>query len=77
MKHTRKNLNKQIPGVRDWKHGRAVIDEDVRIFQNIESFIKIQMRSGNGRLYTSLWKIKIIIVRPTMRSNGRAISPHF
>ena len=33
------------------------------------------MRSGNGRrLYTSLCKIKIIIVKPTMRGNARAVS---
>ena len=34
----------------------------LEFFKTVESFIKIQMRSGNGRRhYTSLWKIKIMI----------------
>ena len=33
------------------------------------------MRSGNGRrYYTSVWKIKIIIVRPIIRYNGWGIN---
>ena len=43
---------------------RKVINESLRIFQDVESLRKIQMRSGNGnRHYISLCKVKILIVR--------------
>ena len=49
-----KMLNKQFPGVRDGMNGREVINDIVRIFQDVEKCLKTQMRSGNGRKhYTS------------------------
>ena len=45
IKNSKKSLNKQFPGVRDRRCRREVINEIVRIFQSVESFIKIQIRS--------------------------------
>ena len=43
---------------------REVINEIVRIFQDAESFMKIQMRSGSGRKhYANLCKAKIMVIR--------------
>ena len=65
LKTVRKILNKQFPGIRNRRFRREVINEIVRIFQTVESLIKIQMRSGNERKhFTSHCKIKIMIVRP-------------
>ena len=55
FKTVRKNLNKQFSGVRDRRCTREVINEIVAIFQNVEGFIKVQIRNGNWRRhYTSL-----------------------
>ena len=61
-----KKINKQFPGLKNNRRcRRELINEIVRIFQAVESFIKIRMRSGNEkRYYTSLYKVKIMIVRP-------------
>ena len=68
IKISKKKLKKLFPVVRE---RREVINNIARIFQCAENFMKIQMRGGNGRKhYTSLCKVKIMIVRPTKRSNG-------
>ena len=68
LKICKKMLKKQYAGIRDRRQRGGFINETVRIFQVVESFMKIQIRSGNGRRhYTSLCKIKIMIVRPTMK----------
>ena len=46
---SRKNLNKQLLGVRNRRYGRQIINEIIRIFQNEKKFIKIQKRIENGR----------------------------
>ena len=51
-------------------YGREVINEMIRIFQDVERFMKIQFRSENTRMhYMNLCKIKIMIVRQTIGSN--------
>ena len=52
FKNSKKNLNKQFPVIRDGRYRKEAINEIVRIFQNVESFIKIQMRSGIGRRHS-------------------------
>ena len=42
IKSNKEKLNKQFSGVRDKRCGRAVINEFVRIFQNVEGFIKFK-----------------------------------
>ena len=43
----------------------------VRISQKAESFMEIQIRSGDGRRhYTDFGKVKKVIIRPALRSNG-------
>ena len=55
LKTVKKNINKQFLDFRNRRYRREVINEIVKIFQNVESFIKIQMRSRNGRRhYTCL-----------------------
>ena len=73
---SKKKLNKQFPGVRDGRHRWDVINEIVRIFQGVENFMEIQVWRGNGKThYTSFCKIRIMIIRPATRSNGKKM--HF
>ena len=76
LKNSKENLNKRFPDVVRFRRRRKeIIDEIVRIFQNVESFIKIQIIIENGRWhYTRIFKINMIIVRPTMRYNGWSIN---
>ena len=56
-----KRLNKQIPGIRDWRSRSEVIIENVRTFHDEESFIEIQVRRGNSKRHnSSFWKVKTI-----------------
>ena len=51
-------LNEQFSGIKDRKYQREIINEIVRLFQDIESFMKIQTRRTVGRRH----HIKAIVV---------------
>ena len=61
-------MNKQFLGVRDRRHRIEVNNEIARIFQDVESFIEIQVRRGNGRRhYISFYKGNILFIKPAMK----------
>ena len=75
LKFVRKRLNEQFPVVRDRRYRREVIDEIVRIFQDAESVMKIQVRRESGRRhFSSFCEIKIMTISPAMINNGRIVN---
>ena len=54
------------------------INEIVGIFQDIETFMEIQVKRGHARrYYTSFCKVKIMIIRTAVRSIARTFDVSF
>ena len=62
-------------GTWDRSYRREITNDIVKIFQDVESFMGIQMRRENERRhYTNFYKVKIMIIRLAFKSSGRVVN---
>ena len=67
-------LIERFSAFRGRKQRREVINEIVRIFQDVKTFMEIEIRRQYRKTCcTSFFKEHIIIVRSAVRTNGKAV----